>query len=114
MAIYATQAKQVSDDDFIEAARAVGTRYRCAVEAGCSAAAKRNILETEIKTAVRAATLVFDSELAVGRSSDRHGGVHSQPCLPAGVPETCFESVGHATPTRHRAAKVPHGGVSNQ
>lgn len=65
MAIYATQAKRVSDEMFIEAARAVADQVPDALlKQGLLYPLQANILETEIKTAVRVATLVFDSELA--------------------------------------------------
>ena len=65
MAIYATQAKRVSDEMFIEAARAVADQVpEALLKQGLLYPLQANILETEIKTAVRVATLVFDSELA--------------------------------------------------
>ena len=45
-----------------------------------------NVFETEIKTAVRVAKLVFRQQARACRPPGRHGGVHSQPCLQAGVP----------------------------
>lgn len=72
MAIYATQAKRVSDEMFIEAARAVADQVPDALlKQGLLYPLQANILETEIKTAVRVAKLVFDSELArVERPND--------------------------------------------
>ena len=72
MAIYATQAKRVSDEMFIEAARAVADQVPDALlKQGLLYPLQANILETEIKTAVRVATLVFDSGLArVERPND--------------------------------------------
>lgn len=65
MAIYATQAKRVSDEMFIEAARAVADQVPDALlKQGLLYPLQANILETEIKTAVRVAKLVFDSGLA--------------------------------------------------
>lgn len=65
MAIYATQAKRVSDEMFIEAARAVADQVPDALlKQGLLYPLQANILETEIKTAIRVATLVFDSGLA--------------------------------------------------
>ena len=72
MAIYATQAKRVSDEMFIEAARAVADQVPDALlKQGLLYPLQANILETEIKTALRVATLVFDSGLArVERPND--------------------------------------------
>ena len=72
MAIYATQAKRVSDEMFIEAARAVADQVPDALlKQGLLYPLQANILETEIKTAVRVAKLVFDSGLArVERPND--------------------------------------------
>src|SRR5262249_50034401 len=65
MAIYATQAKRVTDAMFIEAAHAVadqGTAEQ--LQLGMLFPPQSNILETEIKTAVRVARLVFEEGLA--------------------------------------------------
>jgi malate dehydrogenase (oxaloacetate-decarboxylating)(NADP+) len=65
MAIYATQARRVSDEMFIEAARAVANQVPDALlKQGLLYPLQANILETEIKTAIRVAKLVFDSGLA--------------------------------------------------
>lgn len=65
MAIYATQAKRVTDDMFIEAAKAVADQV-CPehLQQGMLYPLQSNILEVEIQTAARVAKLVFDSELA--------------------------------------------------
>ena len=64
MAIYATQARRVSDEMFIEAARAVANQVPDALlKQGCFIHYRRTF-ETEIKTAIRVAKLVFDSGLA--------------------------------------------------
>lgn len=72
MAIYATKAKRVSDDMFIEAARAVAAQVEPAkLATGLLYPEQSNILETEIQTAAAVAKLVFDSGLAqVDRPSD--------------------------------------------
>ena len=72
MAIYATRAKRVTDEMFIEAASAVADQVPPALFAqGLVYPLQANILETEIKTAARVAKLVFDSGLAqVDRPSD--------------------------------------------
>ena len=72
MAIYATQAKRVSDQMFIEAAKAVADQVTPELLAqGLLYPLQANILETEIKTAARVAKLVFDSGLAgIDRPAD--------------------------------------------
>ena len=72
MAIYATQAKRVSDEMFIEAAKAVADQVTPELLAqGLLYPLQANILETEIKTAARVAKLVFDSGLAgIDRPAD--------------------------------------------
>jgi malate dehydrogenase (oxaloacetate-decarboxylating)(NADP+) len=65
MAIYATQAKRVTDDMFIEAAKAVADQVTVSLlNQGLLYPLQSNILETEINTAARIAQLVFDSGLA--------------------------------------------------
>ena len=72
LAIYATQAKRVSDEMFIEAAAAVADQVpEDQMKQGLIYPSQSDILEIEIKTAVRVAKLVFDSELAqVDRPDD--------------------------------------------
>jgi malate dehydrogenase (oxaloacetate-decarboxylating)(NADP+) len=65
MAIYATQAKRVTDEMFIEAAHALADQVTPAeLEQGLLFPPQSNILETEIKVAARVAKVVFDSNLA--------------------------------------------------
>ena len=65
MAIFATQASRVTDQMFIEAARAVADQVPAdLLKQGLLYPRQENILETEIVTAARVATLVFDSGLA--------------------------------------------------
>jgi malate dehydrogenase (oxaloacetate-decarboxylating)(NADP+) len=65
LAIYATEAKRVSDEMFIEAAAAVADRVpEDLLQQGQIYPPQSNILETEIQTAIRVAKLVFDSGLA--------------------------------------------------
>jgi malate dehydrogenase (oxaloacetate-decarboxylating)(NADP+) len=65
MAIFATQAKRVSDKMFIEAAQAVADLVPPQLlKQGLLYPLQSNILETEIQTAARVAKLVFDSGLA--------------------------------------------------
>ncbi|MDB6066145.1 MAG: NAD-dependent malic enzyme [Pedosphaera sp.] len=65
MAIYATQAKRVTDEMFIEAGQAVADQVPPELlKQGLLYPLQANILETEIQTAARVAKLVFDSGLA--------------------------------------------------
>jgi malate dehydrogenase (oxaloacetate-decarboxylating)(NADP+) len=65
MAVFATQASRVTDEMFIEAARAVADQVPSELlKQGLLYPLQSNILETEIQTAARVAKLVFDSGLA--------------------------------------------------
>ncbi|OLN25135.1 NAD-dependent malic enzyme [Desulfovibrio sp. DV] len=79
MAIYATRAKRVTDQMFIEAARGVADQVSAAqLEQGLLYPLQANILETELKTAARVAALVFDSGLAgVPRPQDIEAFIRS-------------------------------------
>ncbi len=79
MAIYATQAKRVTDEMFIEAARAVADQVTASeLEQGLLYPPQSNILETEIKTAARVAKVVLDSGLArVERPADFESFIRS-------------------------------------
>jgi malate dehydrogenase (oxaloacetate-decarboxylating)(NADP+) len=72
MAIFATQAKRVSDEMFIEAAQAVADQVPAELlKQGLVYPLQSNILEVEIRTAARVAKLVFDSGSArVDRPAD--------------------------------------------
>jgi malate dehydrogenase (oxaloacetate-decarboxylating)(NADP+) len=72
MAIYATNAKRVTDQMFIEAAKAVADQvHPDQLELGMLFPPQSNILEVEIQTAARVAKLVFDAGLArVPRPAD--------------------------------------------
>ncbi len=72
MAIFATQAKRVTDEMFIEAGQAVADQVPPALlNQGLLYPLQSNILETEIQTAARVAKLVFESGLArVDRPAD--------------------------------------------
>jgi malate dehydrogenase (oxaloacetate-decarboxylating)(NADP+) len=72
MAVFATQASRVTDEMFIEAARAVADQVPAnLLNQGLLYPLQSNILETEIQTAARVAKLVFDSGLArVKRPTD--------------------------------------------
>jgi len=65
MAIFATQAKRVVDEMFIEAAQAVADQVPPELlKQGLLYPLQSNILEVEIQTAARVAKIVFDSGLA--------------------------------------------------
>ena len=72
MAIFATQASRVSDQMFIEAAKAVADQVPTTMrDKGLLYPPQSDILEIEIQTAARVAKLVFDSGLAqVERPND--------------------------------------------
>ncbi len=72
MAVFATQASRITDEMFIEAARAVADQVPSELlNQGLLYPLQSNILETEIQTAARVAKLVFDSGLArVSRPAD--------------------------------------------
>src|SRR3981081_3108391 len=75
MAIFATEAKRVSDEMFIEAAQAVADQVPPELlKQGLMYPLQSNILEVEIETAGRVAKLVFESGLArVARPADMVG-----------------------------------------
>src|SRR5271166_2927056 len=75
MAIYATKARRVSDEMFVEAAQAVADQVPPELlKQGLVYPLQSNILEVEIETAARVAKLVFDSGLArVNRPADMVG-----------------------------------------
>jgi malate dehydrogenase (oxaloacetate-decarboxylating)(NADP+) len=72
MAIYATRAKRVTDEMFVEAARAIADQVTPdQLGQGLLYPPQSNILEIEIKTAARVAKVVFDRSLArVERPTD--------------------------------------------
>src|ERR1700756_4046349 len=65
MAVYATNAKRVTDDMFIEAAHAVAGQVTSdQLKLGMLFPPQSDILEVEVQTAARVAKLVFDADLA--------------------------------------------------
>lgn len=80
LAIYATQTKRVPDELFIEAAAAVADQVPPdMMNQGLLYPPQSNILETEIKTAVRVAKLIFDNGLArVDRPDDIEAFIRGQ------------------------------------
>jgi len=79
MAIYATNAKRVTDEMFIEAAHAVADLVTPEqLKLGMLFPPQSNILEVEIKTAARVAKVVFESNLAgVARPADYEAFIRS-------------------------------------
>ena len=79
MAIYATVTKRVTDDMFIEAAKAVADQVpNDLLKQGLLYPLQSNILEIEINTAARVAKLVFDKGLArVDRPADMETFIRS-------------------------------------
>jgi malate dehydrogenase (oxaloacetate-decarboxylating)(NADP+) len=80
LAIYATKAKRVTDEMFIEAAQATADQVTPEQKVlGMLFPPQSNILEVEIKTAERVAELVFARGLAgVPRPKDIHSFIKSQ------------------------------------
>jgi malate dehydrogenase (oxaloacetate-decarboxylating)(NADP+) len=91
LAIYATQTKRVTDEMFIEAAHAVADQVAPEqLKQGMLYPPQSNILETEVRTAERVATLVFERDLArVKRPKDINSWLRAMlykaeyPTLPA-------------------------------
>jgi len=90
MAIFATQAKRVTDEMFIEAGQAVADQVPSELlNQGLLYPLQSNILETEIQTAARVAKLVFDSGLArVPRPADMDGFIREHVYKPEYKPES--------------------------
>jgi len=90
MAIFATQASRVTDEMFIEAARAVADQVPSdLLNQGLIYPLQSNILETEIQTAARVAKLVFDSGLArVARPADMVSFIREHVYKPAYARQT--------------------------
>jgi len=94
MAIFATQASRVTDEMFIEAARAVADQVPSdLLNQGLIYPLQSNILETEIQTAARVAKLVFDSGLArVPRAADMVSFIREHVYKPAYARQTAPKS----------------------
>jgi len=94
MAIFATQASRVTDEMFIEAARAVADQVPSdLLNQGLIYPLQSNILETEIQTAARVTKLVFDSGLArVPRPPDMVSFIREHVYKPAYATQTVEKS----------------------
>ena len=79
MAIYATQARRVTDEMFVEAARAIADQVGTdQLNQGMLYPPQSNILETEIVTAARVLKVIFDNDLArVERPADLEAFIRS-------------------------------------
>ena len=93
MAVYATQAKRVTDDMFIAAARGVAERVTTAeLDVGLIFPPQGDLLDTELHAAARVAEVIFDSGLAgVERPPDPVSFIRAKayrPEYPSLVPET--------------------------
>jgi malate dehydrogenase (oxaloacetate-decarboxylating)(NADP+) len=88
MAIYATNAKRVTDEMFIEAAHAVADQVSPEqLKLGMLFPPQANILEVEIQTAARVAKVVFDAGLArVNRPNNLVGFIRQHVYKPAYQP----------------------------
>jgi malate dehydrogenase (oxaloacetate-decarboxylating)(NADP+) len=86
MAIFATQAKRVTDAMFIEAGQAVADQVPSdLLNQGLLYPLQADVLETEIQTAARVAKLVFHSGLSRVERPTAMVAFHS-PCLQDGIP----------------------------
>jgi len=88
MAVFATQASRVTDQMFIESARAVADQVpHDLLQQGLLYPLQSNILETEIQTAARIAKLVFDAGLSrVKRPEDMVAFIRSHVYKPVYSP----------------------------
>jgi malate dehydrogenase (oxaloacetate-decarboxylating)(NADP+) len=89
MAVFATQAKRVTDEMFIEAGQAVADQVPSELlKQGLLYPLQSNILEAEIQTAARVAKLIFDSGLStVPRPTDMGAFIRKQVYKPEYVNE---------------------------
>jgi len=101
MAIYATQAKRVTDEMFIEAGQAVADQVPSELlNQGLLYPLQSNILEAEIQTAARVAKLVFDSGLAqVERPRDMVAFIRAHVYKPEYQPLEPAKLTGGRVPT---------------
>jgi malate dehydrogenase (oxaloacetate-decarboxylating)(NADP+) len=109
MAVFATQASRVTDDMFIEAAKAVADQVPSdLLEQGLLFPLQSNILESEIQTAARVAKLIFDSGLArVNRPGDVVAWIREHVYRPEYVEEAPAGKAAHSQ-TKSSAPRVRH------
>lgn len=96
MAVFATEAKRVTDEMFIEAAHAVADQVpEDLLKQGLLYPLQANILETEIQTAARVAELIFDKGLArVARPHDMVAFIREHVYRPAYQPKSAPSFAG--------------------
>jgi malate dehydrogenase (oxaloacetate-decarboxylating)(NADP+) len=109
MAVFATQASRVTDDMFIEAAKAVADQVPSdLLKQGLLFPLQSNILESEIQTAARVAKLIFDSGLArVNRPGDMVAWIREHVYRPEYVEEAPAGKTAHSQ-TKSSAPRVRH------
>jgi malate dehydrogenase (oxaloacetate-decarboxylating)(NADP+) len=109
MAVFATQASRVTDDMFIEAAKAVADQVPSdLLEQGLLFPLQSNILESEIQTAARVAKLIFDSGLArVNRPGDMVAWIRQHVYRPEYVKEAPGGKAAHSE-TKSSSPRVRH------
>ena len=109
MAVFATQASRVTDDMFIEAAKAVADQVPSdLLKQGLLFPLQSNILESEIQTAARVAKLIFDSGLArVNRPGDMVAWIREHLYRPEYVEEAPAGKAAHRE-TKASAPRVRH------
>jgi malate dehydrogenase (oxaloacetate-decarboxylating)(NADP+) len=115
MAIFATQAKRVTDQMFIEAGQAVADQVPSELlKQGLLYPLQSNILETEIQTAARVANLVFDLGLArVARPSNMLEFIRNQVYKPEyGTRAPVSQAKSGAKRSRTPAPRRPRFSVS--
>src|SRR5262249_45460051 len=101
-AVYATKAKRVTDEMFIEAAKAIADQVTPEqLKLGMLFPPQSNILEAEINTPERVAEVVFNRDLAgVARPRDIHAFVRSQLYTPEYLIPAKSETETRATSRR--------------
>jgi malate dehydrogenase (oxaloacetate-decarboxylating)(NADP+) len=116
MAIFATQAKRVTDQMFIEAGQAVADQVPSnLLKQGLLYPLQSDILESEIQTAARVAKYVFDSDLAqVARPSNMVAFIQKHVYKPEYVAQadgsaTQVRSKRRGSIRRHPRFSVPRG-----
>jgi len=110
LAIYATKAKRVPNEIFVEAARAVAEQVtQSELDAGLLYPPQSQILETEVKAAERVADIVFAHGLAgVGRPDNLRTFIQSRLYRP----ETPLAPIGSKDRAKRPGARPAPSGVN--
>jgi hypothetical protein len=88
MAIYATQAKRVSDEMFIEAGQTVADQVpNELLNQGMLYPQQSNILENENSDGGARSEVSLRLRTRAGRTAEGHGGLHPPACLQARIRE---------------------------